>query len=282
VTYSKADSFGPLVTPQWLAANSDSVVIADVRWYLDGRSGREAYNRGHIAGARFVDLDSDLSAPPDTAGGRHPLPSPQDFATAMSRLGIGNDSKVVSYDDCGGVVAARLWWMLDCLGVKAAVLNGGLDDWLATFGDSLQTAEPQWQPRIFTPRPWPQARFADINEVAAASNDDSFVVIDARSHERYRGEPNTVDPRFGHIPGAVSMPATGNLRDLRLLPTAEMRRLYSEAIADDQQVIAYCGSGVSACHDLLALRHAGLADGRLFVGSWSAWGADLDRPIATA
>ncbi|MCY4175393.1 MAG: sulfurtransferase [Acidimicrobiaceae bacterium] len=274
--------FGPLVEAQWLAANADSVVIADVRWYLDGRSGRDAYSSGHITGARFVDLDSDLSAPPDTSGGRHPLPSPQDFAKAMSRLGIGDDCRVVAYDDSGGITAARLWWMLDCLGVAAAVLDGGLDSWRAAHPGSLQNDSPQWQPRKFTPRQWPQERFAGIAEVDSASRDDSFVVIDARAHERYRGEPNAVDPRFGHIPGAVSMPATANLRGSKLLPADELRHRYNEVGAADRRVIAYCGSGVSACHDLLALRHAGLADGRLFVGSWSAWGADPDRPVATA
>ncbi len=282
MTRRASDSLAPLVEPEWLKANVGSVVIADVRWYLDGRSGRDAYNCGHIAGARFVDLDSDLSAQPDTASGRHPLPSPQDFAAAMSRLGIGDDTAVVAYDDFGGITAARLWWMLDCLGVKASVLNGGLDAWLAAFPDSLQTETPQWQPQMFTPRAWPEERFASSEEVDVARSDDRFVVIDARSAERYRGEPNAVDPRFGHIPGAVNMPANDNLRDLKLLPAGELHRRYSDAGAKDRQVIAYCGSGVSACHDLLAIRHAGLPDGQLFVGSWSAWGADPDRPIATA
>ena len=110
------DRFGPLVDAAWLTAHSDAVVIADVRWYLDGRSGREAYDRGHIPGARFVDLDVDLSGPPTTESGRHPLPSPEDFAAAMGRLGIGDDATIVAYDDVGGVIASRLWWMLDCVG----------------------------------------------------------------------------------------------------------------------------------------------------------------------
>lgn len=272
------DRFGPLVDAEWLAAHAGAVVIADVRWYLDGRSGREAYDRGHIVGARFVDLDVDLSGPPTAGGGRHPLPSPEDFAAAMGRLGIGDDTAVVAYDDVGGVIASRLWWMLDCVSGDAAVFDGGLDAWPG----ARQTVAPSWQPETFTPRPWPTDRLATIDEVDAARTDPDRLVIDARSVERYRGEPNAIDPRFGHIPGAVSMQVGDNLHDGRLLPAAKMRDRYEQAGAADRQVVAYCGSGVSACHDLLALRHAGLGDGRLFVGSWSAWGSDPDRPVATA
>ena len=272
------DGFGPLVDTQWLAAHADTVVIADVRWYLDGRSGREAYDRGHIRAARFVDLDADLSGPPTAAGGRHPLPSPEDFAAAMGRLGIGDGTPVVAYDDVGGVVASRLWWMLDSLGHAAAILDGGIDAWPG----SLETETPSWQAATFVARPWPDERLATIDEVDAARTEPGALVVDARSVERYRGEPNQIDPRFGHIPGAVSMQVGDNLRDGRLRPASELRARYAEAGAADRAVIAYCGSGVSACHDLLAIRQAGLGDGRLFVGSWSAWGADPDRPVATA
>lgn len=269
---------GPLVDAEWLAANAEAVVIADVRWYLDGRSGRDAYDRGHIPGARFVDLDVDLSGPPTPAGGRHPLPSPQDFASSMATLGIGDSATVVAYDDAGGVIASRLWWMLDCLDVRAAVLDGGIDSWVG----SLETGEPSWQSAAFTARPWPLERLATIDEVDTARTDPAALLIDARSVERYRGEPNAIDPRFGHIPGAVSMQVGDNLRGGRLLPASELRNRYGQAGADDRQVIAYCGSGVSACHDLLAMRSAGLGDGRLFVGSWSAWGSNQNRPVATA
>ena len=271
-------SFGPVVDSAWLAANPGTAVIADVRWYLDGRSGREAYDRGHIPGARFVDLDTDLSGPPATAEGRHPLPAPEDFAAAMGRLGISDDTRVVAYDDAGGVMASRLWWMLDAVGGAAAVLDGGIDAWTG----GLETTTPAWPSAVFSPRPWPSERLATIDEVDEARGDPLALLIDARSVERYRGEPNQVDPRFGHIPGAVSMQVTDNLRDGRLLSAPELRARYAEAGAGDREVIAYCGSGVSACHDLLAIRHAGLDDGRLFVGSWSAWGSDPDRPLATA
>ena len=307
-------AFGPVVGAGWLADNLDSVVTADVRWYLDGRSGRDAYDRGHLPGARFVDLDTDLSAAPSPGSGRHPLPDPDHFAAAMGRLGIGDRDRVVAYDDAGGVIAARLWWMLDSLGHPAAVLDGGIGTWTGP----LETAPPVWAPAEFTARRWPEDRFVSIDELDGLRERPGIVVIDARSAERYRGEPNSIDPRFGHIPGALNMPATGNLAaDGRLLPAAELRSRYAaigaeasdtekpgpesgtktsdteasdtgigepgtEKSAGASNVIAYCGSGVSACCDLLAMRRAGLGSGRLFVGSWSAWGADPARPIETS
>lgn len=301
-----AEPFGPVVEADWLADNLDSVVVADVRWYLDGRSGRDAYDRGHLPGARFADLDADLSAVASPAGGRHPLPDPDRFAAAMGRLGIGDGDRVVAYDDAGGVIAARLWWMLDSLGHPAAVLDGGIGAWAGP----LETDPAVWEPAEFTARRWPEDRFVDIDELDRLRGRPGLVVIDARSAERYRGEPNSIDTRFGHIPGAMNMPATGNLAtDGRLLSAAELRSRYTAigAAASDtgepdtetsdtgigepgaaavgaetSNVIAYCGSGVSACCDLLALRRAGLGNGRLFVGSWSAWGADPARPIETS
>ena len=274
-----AEPFGPVVGAGWLADNLGSVVVADVRWYLDGRSGRDAYDRGHLPGARFVDLDADLSAAPSPGSGRHPLPDPDRFAAAMGRLGIGDGDRVVAYDDAGGVIAARLWWMLDSLGHPAAVLDGGIGAWAG----SLETAPPVWAPAEFTARRWPEDRFVSIDELDGLRERPGIVVIDARSAERYRGEPNSIDPRFGHVPGALNMPATGNLAaDGRLLSADELRSRYAAIGAATSNVIAYCGSGVSACCDLLALRRAGLGSGRLFVGSWSAWGADPARPVETS
>ncbi len=269
---------GPVVSADWLADNIGSVVVADVRWYLDGRSGRAAYDRGHIPGARFADLDTDLSAEPCAALGRHPLPAPDSFAAAMGGLGIGDDTSVVAYDDAGGVIAGRLWWMLDSLGRRAAVLDGGIGAWTGP----LETGMPRWSPAEFTARPWPSDRFVGIDEVDQLRGDPGAVVIDARSAERFEGVANPIDKRFGHIPGAVSMPADANLRDGRLKSAEELRGRYSSVGAGDKTVVAYCGSGVSACCNLLALRRAGLADGQLFVGSWSAWGGDPDRPVETA
>ena len=269
----------PLVGGTWLEANLERVVVADVRWYLDGRSGRAAYEKGHIPGAVFVDLDEALSGPPGSAGGRHPLPHPEHFAAALGAAGIGDGGAVVVYDDASGMVAGRLWWMLRSLGERVAVLDGGLAAWQG----ALSTDYPDITPARFTPRPWPPEAFASIAEVDELRRDPATVVLDARSPERYRGEPNAIDPRFGHIPGAVSAPCAANLApDGTLRGPDELRQGYAAAGAgEDACVVAYCGSGVSACLDLLALEVAGLGGGRLFVGSWSAWGADAGRPVAT-
>ena len=220
---------------------------------------------------------SDLSAQASAELGRHPLPGPGEFASSMSRLGIGDDTPVVAYDDAGGVVASRMWWMLDSLGLEAAVLDGGINSW----NSPLDTADPRWEPSVFAARPWPTERFADIDEVEMLLHRPDIVVIDARSAERFAGTPHPVDQRFGHIPGAVSMPTADNLDGGRLRTSGELRARYTVVGAAVKDVIAYCGSGVSACHDLLALRHAGLPDGRLFTGSWSAWASDPDRPVET-
>ena len=269
----------PVVSGAWLQANLDRVVVADVRWYLDGRSGRAAYEAGHIPGAVFVDLDSDLSGPPSTAGGRHPLPTPQDFAAAIAELGIGDGCTVVAYDDAGGMVAGRLWWMLRSLGEPVAVLDGGLAAW----SGPLSTEYPAVTPAHFTSRPWPSEAFVSTEEVDGLRRAAGSIVLDARSPDRYRGEPNAIDPRFGHIPGAVSAPCATNLGlDGKLRSPEELQRMYTSVGVDGgTEVVAYCGSGVSANLDLLALEVAGLGPGRLFVGSWSAWGADDDRPVAT-
>ena len=269
----------PVVSGTWLQANLERVVVADVRWYLDGRSGRAAYEAGHIPGAVFVDLDRDLSAAPSVGDGRHPLPTPEGFASALGAAGIGDGCGVVAYDDASGMVAGRLWWMLRSLGEPVAVLDGGLAAWPG----ALSTEYPEVSPARFTPRPWPPESFASMAEVDAARRDRGTVVLDARSPERYRGEPNAIDPRFGHIPGAVSAPCAVNLRDDGTLRgPGELRELYAAAGVDSEtDVVAYCGSGVSANLDLLALELAGLGGGRLFVGSWSAWGADEDRSVAT-
>jgi thiosulfate/3-mercaptopyruvate sulfurtransferase len=271
---------GPLVSADWLAAHAADVIIADVRWYLDGRSGRAAYEAGHIPGARFVDLDVDLSAPPNRELGRHPLPEPSAFAGALGRLGIAAGTPVVAYDDASGCVAARLWWMLSRLGEPVAVLDGGLPAWRRP----LTVAVPEVTPVSRTAEPWPADRFVDADAVAAASGRSDTVVIDARSAQRYAAGDTTIDPRPGHIPGALSAPWTANVDPGTgcLLDAEALRRRFGTlGITTETPTIAYCGSGVSACHDLLALAVAGLARrASLYTGSWSAWGADLRRPAA--
>lgn len=262
-----------VVDVSWLR-NHPEAVIADVRWYLDGRSGAEAYAAGHLPGAVFIDLDADLAAAPSPSGGRHPLPDPEAFATAMVDAGIGEDSLVVAYDDAGGLSAGRLVWMLRRLGVSAALLDGGLAAW----PDELTTDQPA-EPEAevtFAIAGWGADQVASMDEAVAGP-----LVIDARAAERYRGETEPTGVVAGHIPGALSAPFGANLAaDGRFLPPAILRANYAALGIDDASaVIAYCGSGVSACHDLLALEYAGLGVGRLFVGSWSAY-APSGRPVA--
>jgi thiosulfate/3-mercaptopyruvate sulfurtransferase len=264
-----------VVTPEWLAAHRDEVVVADVRWYLDGRSGRHAYEQGHLPGAVFVDLDRWLAAPPGASGARHPLPDPRTFAEGMASLGIGDDSAVVAYDDDGGVVAARLVWMLRVTGRAAALLDGGI----GAYDGPLSTQVPPLEPARFTAQEWPPDRLA----TAADATDPANVVLDARDHARYTGEVEPVDPRAGHIPGARNVPTRQLLDDSgRFWPEDVLRQRFSAAgVTPSRSVVAYCGSGVTACHNLLALELAGLAPGRLYAGSWSEYSSDPDRPAAT-
>jgi thiosulfate/3-mercaptopyruvate sulfurtransferase len=265
----------PFVDVAWLAAHRDEVVICDVRWYLGGPSGRGAYERGHLPGAVWVDLERDLAAPASDAAGRHPLPTPERFARAMAALGIGDHDTVVAYDDDSGAIAARLVWMLRVTGHHAAVLDGGIAAW----GDALSTAPVVRPPATFTARPWPEDRLAGIDEAAATSD----VLIDARAADRYAGAADAVDPRPGHIPGARSLPtrehvaSDGRLRDRDAL----RERFAVVGIREGTPVVSYCGSGVTACHNLLVLEQAGLGSGRLFPGSWSQWSRDPDRPLET-
>ncbi len=262
-------TYGPLVSADWLAAHLDDVRIVDVRWYLDGRSGHDAYLDGHLPGAVWLDIDRDLSAPATPADGRHPLATPEHFAAALGRVGLAEGTPVVAYDDTGGSTAARLWWMLHVLDEPVAVLDGGLAAW----PERLVTAVPEF-PAVDRPaRPWPADRFVTADGLAASA----AAVYDARSAERYAHGDPAIDPRPGHIPGAHSAAWAGNLDgDGRFRPAAELRQRYADA--HDRGAIAYCGSGVTACHDLLAMKLAGIESTALYPGSWSQWGADPDRP----
>lgn len=260
------------------------VIWADVRWYIGGRDGREVYLRGHVPGAVHVDLDR-LAASPDEGRGRHPLPTPEDLAAYLSSLGISGAVPVVAYDDMGGVAAARLVWMLRALGVDAALLNGGLDAW----DGPLEEGETVIEPATFEVRPWPAERLADITEVEELSraistgSDPGITIVDVRAPGRYRGEEEVIDPRAGHIPGAINIPVASKLgRDRRVPSPDTLVAHYREHGVDraDRTVVS-CGSGVTACHDLLAMEYAGLGLGRLYPGSWSEWCSDPTRPVAT-
>src|SRR4051794_11412098 len=206
----------PIVDLEWLQEHRDAVVLADVRWYLDGRSGRAAYERGHLPGAVFVDLDRWLAAPASPAAGRHPLPSPEVFAEGMAASGIGDEDTVVAYDDAGGVTAARLVWMLRVLGHPAALLDGGLD----AYDGPLERGTGRAPAAIFRARPWPAERLASFDDVASGVP----VLLDARDRNRFTGEFEPVDPRAGHIPGARNLPSRENLDEhKRLLAAEELR-----------------------------------------------------------
>lgn len=263
-------SFGPLVSGDWLAAHLDDVRVVDVRWYLDGTSGWEAYLGGHIPGAVWLDLDTDLSSPASGAQGRHPLPTPEQFAAALGRAGIADGTPVVGYDDAGGSVAARLWWLLHVLDAPAAVLDGGIAAWdgaLVAEVPAVQTIDRQV-------REWPPERFVSAEQLAAATD---AAVFDARTAERYAHGDDAIDPRPGHIPGSISAPWAGNLDDAgRFRAAGALRERF--AATRGRPAVAYCGSGVTACHDLLAMELAGTTRTALYPGSWSQWAADPTRP----
>lgn len=270
---------GPLVSAEWLAANHDEVRIVDVGWSIDQGPHRDRFAKRHLPGAVFADLDADLSGPPGP-GGRHPLPTPEHFAQARTRLGMGS-KPVVAYDDRGGPVAARLWWMLDAVGHPVAVLDGGL----AVWAGEMERGEPETaalEASPVLPVPWPSDRFVAVEDVMSAI-DGGAVWLDARSAERFAGRPNPIDGRPGHIPGSCSRPWTDNVdQEGRLLP-ADRLRAELEAIGVGQgPLVASCGSGVTGCHDLLAARVAGFETGRLYVGSWSEWSQDPERPVAVS
>lgn len=272
----------PLVDAGWLRdhVGSPGLVVADVRWINGGSAEnvRDAFRAGHIPGAVLLDVDRDLAATPGSLG-RHPLPDPADFAAAMGRAGIGDTTQVVAYDDAQGSLAARLWWMLDVLGRPVSVFDGGLASWNGPL-EIGPAASPTHS--VSVPAPWPRAAVVDADEVQRILHRGEHTVLDARATERYTGEAELIDPVAGHIPGAVSAPWSHNVDPDtgRFLPAKELRRRY-ETLGAAAGTVAYCGSGVTACHDLLAMRVAGIGGARLFETSWSGWVRDPARAVAT-
>jgi len=268
----------PLTTVDELAALLGSVVLIDVRWRLGGPPGEQSYAAGHLPGAVYVDLETELAAQPGPAG-RHPLPDPEVFAAAMRRAGVDTRSDVVVYDDGDGTAAARAWWCLRYFGhERARVLDGGYASWAAA-GLPTTTDVPTPPPGDFVARP---GGMALIDAAGAARLAREGVLLDARAAQRYRGEVEPVDPVAGHIPGAVSAPTAASVaEDGRLLSPEDLRARYAALGATDGVPVGvYCGSGVTAAHAVLALEVCGL-HGALYAGSWSNWVADAGAPVAT-
>ena len=267
-------SFGPLVDADWLRAHlhdSDLRVI-DFRWYLLRRNGRDEYQGGHIPGAVFVDLESVTGK---QGGGRHPLPSVQQFEEEMQRAGVNMNTRVVVYDDATAApTASRLWFLLGFFGHRAqAVLDGGLQAWASP----LETDIPPMQIGDFKAAQPDMSRVLDCEAVSALRG---VPLIDARAGERYRGEAEPIDPKAGHIPGARNLPYSENLTpDGRFKSPDELRRQFG-ALGVSDGAVFYCGSGVNATQQLLAMEIAGLPNARLYAGSWSDW-SNRDLPVAT-
>ncbi len=275
-----------LIDPATLAAHledSDWAVI-DCRYDLaDEAKGAQQYRQGHIPGARYAHLGHDLAGTKTGTNGRHPLAAPEEICARLSALGIARGTQVVAYDADTSMYAVRLWWMLRWLGHDAvAVLDGGLARWSAE-GYPVRADEETWAPAVFEGTPREGWRLT-ADDVLARIDDPSLVLVDARSPERYRGENETIDPIGGHIPGARNRYYLDNLApDRTFKPPDVLRAEWTAALEgrNPEDAVMYCGSGVTACHNLLALEHAGLGGARIFPGSWSEWCADPSRPVET-
>ena len=272
-----------------VAAEELAARIGDPQWRIfdcrhdlrDTEYGRKAYAKAHIPGALHLHLDDDLSGPKTGSNGRHPLPDPAVFAARMAACGVGPQTQVVAYDNEGGIFAARLWWMLRWLGHESvAVLDGGLAGWKRAKL-ALDEVVPAYPAGVFKPQP--RGGIIDADTILARLGDPSMLMIDARSEERFAGENETLDPVGGHIPGAINRFYFDNLDDAGVYfkPAEELREEFAALIGSrsPQAVVQQCGSGVTACHNLLAMEAAGLSGSLLYAGSWSEWCADPARPV---
>jgi thiosulfate/3-mercaptopyruvate sulfurtransferase len=272
----------PLISVEELASllsgSAKPLALLDIRWELAGGSMRPDYLDAHLPGAAFVDLDAELAGPPGR-GGRHPLPDQDAFKAAMRRAGVEQGRQVVAYDAAGGTAAARAWWLLRYFGhEQVAVLDGGIAAWRQA-GEPVQSGELAVAPGDFAARPGAM-ELLDATGAAALARDG--VLLDARAPERYRGEQEPIDPVAGHIPGAHNAPTAENLdRSGRFLAPSALRAGFERrGVRDGIEVGAYCGSGITAAHEVLALELAGYR-AALYAGSWSDWITDPSRPVAT-
>jgi thiosulfate/3-mercaptopyruvate sulfurtransferase len=267
----------PLIATEELAAHPEWRVFDCRHDLFKPEWGQEEYRKGHIAGALFASLDRDLSGPKTGKNGRHPLPEPQAFAAWAGKQGLTGNEQVVCYDQGPGSMAARLWWMLRWIGHdNVAVLDGGLAKWLKE-GRPVTAEEASFKPAVFKGKP----RNVAVDVRAVQNRSDNLLLLDARAGARYRGEQEPIDPVAGHIPGALNRFNNDNLRaDGTHKSPAELKAEFQALLAGKQpaEVVHYCGSGVAACHNLLAMEAAGLTGGRLYAGSWSEWVADPGRP----
>lgn len=275
----------PVITPQDLLPHLEDPkwAIVDCTFDLNNpRQGEADYLKTHIPGAVYADLERDLSALPNGKNGRHPLPSPEDLARVFSRVGIDEDSTVVAYDRNGAPYAARLWWSLQYLGgSKLAVLDGGLDAWVQA-GYPVRSGAEMNTPARFVPAVQSDM-LVTTPQIGARLGSGEDLLLDARAPERYRGEEEPYDPVAGRIPGAANFDWEDNLDENgRFKSPAALREQYERVLGahPSSAVVAYCGSGVTSCHLLLAMAHAGIGGGRLYAGSWSEWCSDPTRPIA--
>jgi thiosulfate/3-mercaptopyruvate sulfurtransferase len=277
-------TYRTLISTLHLAGHLDdpAIVVVDCRHNLvDVGAGERAYRAAHIPGARFMHMDRDLSGAKTGRNGRHPLPDPAVLSTKLGLAGINGSKQVVAYDENAGIWASRLWWLLRWLGHDAvAVLDGGLDKWLAEARPT-DDREPAPQITRFVPKvPQPVAA---ADEILRHLDDGALLVLDARAAERYRGDIEPMDPVAGHIPGALNRPYTGNLAPDGTFKHAAPLRTEFETLLGGKSpsiVVHQCGSGVTACHNILAMEVAGLPGSRLYPGSWSEWVADPARPVA--
>lgn len=264
--------------------NNPDWVIVDCRFSLtDTEAGAKAYRHGHIPNACYAHLDKDLSSAITDFTGRHPLPDFALLAKKLGNWGIGNNAQAVVYDDAGGAFAGRLWWLLRCMGHdKVAVLDGGIKQWQKQ-GLPVTTALPTMKPTAFRPY-LNYTAWLNALQVQNSLAQKSICLIDARTPERYRGEQEPIDPVAGHVPGALNRAFQLNLGSNGLfLPANKLREQFKQIIGNTspQHVVHMCGSGVTACHNLLAMEHAGLTGSKLYAGSWSEWIRNKNRPVAT-